>query len=81
MSIIDRFFGQNTTVKSALKLRFTSLVVPETTAKESRVRLTLCGITYHFYPDLKWASDLGRFVKAPPGVRTQVITYIHMNSQ
>ncbi|EIW60338.1 uncharacterized protein TRAVEDRAFT_63914 [Trametes versicolor FP-101664 SS1] len=63
----------NTTVKSALKLRFTSLVVPETTAKESRVRLTLCGITYHFYPDLKWATDLGRFVKAPPGAFESVV--------
>ena len=61
--------GQNTSARSALKLRFTSLVVPETTAKESRVRLTVHGITYNFYPDITWATDLGRFFKAPPGVR------------
>ncbi|KAI0374905.1 hypothetical protein BV20DRAFT_1032957 [Pilatotrama ljubarskyi] len=63
----------NATLKSALKLRFTSLVVPETTAKESRVRLTLCGITYHFYADLQWAADLGRFFKAPPGAFESVV--------
>ncbi|KAI0670368.1 hypothetical protein C8Q78DRAFT_1035864 [Trametes maxima] len=63
----------NTTIKSALKLRFTSLVVPETTAKESRIRLTLCGVTYHFYPDLKWAADLARFFKAPPGAFESVV--------
>jgi autophagy-related protein 2 len=51
-----------------VKLRFTSLVVPETTAKESRLKLTLWGFTYDAYPDLKWVADLGRFVKAPPGV-------------
>ncbi|KAI0831319.1 hypothetical protein BC628DRAFT_1312257 [Trametes gibbosa] len=63
----------STTTKSALKLRFTSLVVPETTAKESRVRLTLCGVTYHFYPDPKWGRDLGRFFKAPPGAFESVV--------
>lgn len=51
-----------------MKLRFTSLVVPETTAKESRIKLTLCGFTYNLYPDFAWALDLGQFVKAPPGV-------------
>ncbi|KAI8998625.1 hypothetical protein BD414DRAFT_453550 [Trametes punicea] len=60
-------------IRSALKLRFTSLVVPETTVKESRVRLTLCGITYHFYPDLHWATNLGRFFKAPPGTFESVV--------
>ncbi|KAI0636957.1 hypothetical protein C8Q77DRAFT_1095313 [Trametes polyzona] len=63
----------NTTVKSAIKLRFTSLVVPETTAKESRIRLTICGVTYHFYPDLKWATNLGSFFKAPPGAFESVV--------
>ena len=51
-----------------VKVQFTSLVVPETTAKESRVKLTLWGFTYKVYPDLKWVADLDRFVKAPPGV-------------
>ncbi|KAH9946106.1 uncharacterized protein BXZ73DRAFT_86295 [Epithele typhae] len=61
------------TARSALKLRFTSLIVPETTAKESRVRLTVSGITYTFYPDISWAEDLGRFFKAPPGAFESVV--------
>ncbi|KAL7283400.1 hypothetical protein ACG7TL_002830 [Trametes sanguinea] len=63
----------NTVAKPVVKLRFTSLVVPETTAKESRVRVTLSGITYHFYPNLKWATNLGRFFKAPPGAFESVV--------
>ncbi|PIL24008.1 hypothetical protein GSI_13759 [Ganoderma sinense ZZ0214-1] len=63
----------NTSARSAFKLRFTSLVVPETTAKESRIRLTVDGITYNFYPDIAWAADLGRFFKAPPGAFESVV--------
>ncbi|KAI0709250.1 hypothetical protein C8Q76DRAFT_654887 [Earliella scabrosa] len=63
----------STSARSALKLRFTSLVVPETTAKESRIRLTVHGITYNFYPDIAWATDLGRFFKAPPGAFESVV--------
>jgi autophagy-related protein 2 len=63
----------STNPKSMVKLRFTSLVVPETTAKESRLKLTLWGFTYDAYPDLKWVADLGRFVKAPPGAFESVI--------
>ncbi|KAI0807392.1 hypothetical protein C8Q74DRAFT_59220 [Fomes fomentarius] len=78
----------STSARSALKLRFTSLVVPETTAKESRVRLTVDGITYNFYADIGWAVDLGRFFKAPPGAfesvvpseRTRVNVKIHDTS-
>ncbi|CDO68278.1 hypothetical protein BN946_scf184799.g5 [Trametes cinnabarina] len=62
-----------TTLKPALKLRFTSLVVPETTAKETRIRLTLCGVTYHFYPGLEWSANLARFFKAPPGAFESVV--------
>lgn len=51
-----------------LKLRFISLTVAETTAKETRVNLTLWGFTYHVYPDFKWVTDLALFAKAPPGV-------------
>ncbi|KAI0928435.1 hypothetical protein AcW1_005680 [Taiwanofungus camphoratus] len=61
------------TSRSALKFRFTSLVVPETTSKESRVKLTLYGVTYNMYPDFEWASDLGRFAKAPPGAFESVV--------
>ncbi|RPD66149.1 hypothetical protein L227DRAFT_488798, partial [Lentinus tigrinus ALCF2SS1-6] len=63
----------STSARSALKLRFTSLIVPETTAKESRVRLTVSDITYNFYPDIAWATDLGRFFKAPPGAFESVV--------
>ncbi|OAX41967.1 hypothetical protein K503DRAFT_832684 [Rhizopogon vinicolor AM-OR11-026] len=56
-----------------VKARFTSLIVPETNAKETKIRLTLWGFTCHFYPDLQWISDVGRFVKAPPGVFESVV--------
>ncbi|OBZ75363.1 Autophagy-related protein 2 [Grifola frondosa] len=59
--------------RSAVKLRFTSLIVPETTAKESRVKVTLSGITCNVYPNFDWAIDLGRFVKAPPGAFESVV--------
>lgn len=51
-----------------VKARFTSLVVPETGAKETKIRLALWGFTCHVYPNLQWISDLARFMKAPPGV-------------
>ncbi|KAF9814906.1 hypothetical protein IEO21_04850 [Rhodonia placenta] len=66
-------FNLLSTSRVALKLRFTSLIVPETTAKESRLRLTLCGITHNLYPDMEWTADLGRFVKAPPGAFESVV--------
>ncbi|KAI0721077.1 hypothetical protein C8T65DRAFT_601842 [Cerioporus squamosus] len=78
----------STSARSALKLRFTSLIVPGTTAKESRIRLTVSGLTYNFHPDIGWAADLGRFFKAPPGAfesvvpseRTRVHVKIHDTS-
>ncbi|CAL1704672.1 unnamed protein product [Somion occarium] len=62
-----------TTIRSLLKLRFASLVVAGTTAKESRIRLTISGITYTFLPNLKWIQDLTDFAKAPPGVFESVV--------
>ncbi|KAH8107055.1 hypothetical protein BXZ70DRAFT_271252 [Cristinia sonorae] len=56
-----------------LKLRFTSLVVPGTIAKESQIKVTLCGLTYNFYPDIEWITDLASFVKAPPGAFESVV--------
>ncbi|TFY83716.1 hypothetical protein EWM64_g299 [Hericium alpestre] len=56
-----------------VKLRFTSLMVPESTSKESRINLTLFGFLYNFNPDLRWANDLAQFVKPPPGVFESVI--------
>ena len=55
--------------QSMLKIRFVSLILPETNAKESRVKVTLSGFTYTVHADLDWISDLGRFAKAPPDVR------------
>ncbi|KAG1803777.1 uncharacterized protein HD556DRAFT_1330227 [Suillus plorans] len=56
-----------------VKARFTSLVVPETGAKETKIRLALWGFTCHVYPNLQWISDLARFMKAPPGVFESVV--------
>ncbi|KAI0082632.1 hypothetical protein K474DRAFT_1610655 [Panus rudis PR-1116 ss-1] len=60
-------------VQSLLKLRFTSLVVPGTTAKESKVKVTFAGITYTAFPDFDWIQDLIRFAKAPPGTFETVV--------
>ncbi|KAG1832558.1 hypothetical protein DFJ58DRAFT_823126, partial [Suillus subalutaceus] len=56
-----------------IKARFASLVVPETGAKETKIRLALWGFTCHVYPDLQWTSDLARFIKSPPGVFESVV--------
>ncbi|KAG2144870.1 hypothetical protein BD769DRAFT_1661009 [Suillus cothurnatus] len=56
-----------------VKARFTSLVVPESGAKETKIRLALWGFTCHVYPNLQWISDLARFIKAPPGVFESVV--------
>ncbi|KAG1782593.1 hypothetical protein EV702DRAFT_1232405, partial [Suillus placidus] len=56
-----------------VKARFTSLVVPETGAKETKIRSALWGFTCHVYPNLQWISDLARFMKAPPGVFESVV--------
>ncbi|KAJ7905574.1 hypothetical protein B0H14DRAFT_2660774 [Mycena olivaceomarginata] len=65
--------GLTSAAKPLLKLSFTSLVVPETTAKESRIRVSLWGFTCNLSPDIKWTSDLGLFFKPPPGAFEAVI--------
>jgi len=45
-------------------------MLPETNTRETRVKLTLCGFTYTFFPDLDWMADLAEFGKNPPGVRS-----------
>ncbi|KAI0093682.1 hypothetical protein BDY19DRAFT_1063485 [Irpex rosettiformis] len=60
-------------VQPLLKLRFTSLVVSDSAAKESRIKVTICGATYTLYPNLDWITDITRFVKAPPGVFESVV--------
>jgi len=51
-----------------IKARVTSLVVPQTTIKESKVKLSLWGIVCHVPPDLHFVTDLTSFAKAPPEV-------------
>ncbi|KAL0946599.1 hypothetical protein HGRIS_012798 [Hohenbuehelia grisea] len=59
--------------KSMIKLRFTSMVIPETTAKETRINVTLWGFTFSIFPDFAWLADMAVFAKAPPGAFESVI--------
>lgn len=65
---------QSTTPKSIVKLRFSTTTTPNLNTKETRIKLTLCGFTYCFYPDIHWISDLTVFAKNPPGVRPYLPT-------
>jgi hypothetical protein len=53
-----------------IRLRFASVSLSDTTAKESRVKLSLHGFTFSMASDLVWINDLGMFAKAPEGVNT-----------
>ena len=68
MMSLTHLSSQMSAPKPLVKLQFTSLIVPETTAKESRVKLSLWGFTCNFFPYVDWVSDLVLFAKAPPGV-------------
>jgi autophagy-related protein 2 len=59
---------QSSVPRPMVKARFISFIIPETSAKETKIRLNLWGFTYHVHPDLQWISDVGQFVKTPPGV-------------
>ncbi|THU88398.1 hypothetical protein K435DRAFT_969064 [Dendrothele bispora CBS 962.96] len=61
------------TPKPLLKLEFASFQIPQTTSKESRIRLSLWGFTYNFLPDIAWVSDFVSFVTAPPGAFENVV--------
>lgn len=63
----------STAPKPMIKIRFTSLVVPETSAKESKIKLSLCGITCHVPANPCFAADLAAFAKAPAGVFDSVV--------
>ena len=54
---------QSAGTQSLLKLRFVSLTIPETNAKESRVKVTLTGVTYTFHPNLQWITDLKQCIR------------------
>ncbi|KAG6837307.1 hypothetical protein H0H93_011909 [Arthromyces matolae] len=59
--------------KPMIKLRFRSLVLPQTTAKESHINLTASGFTFNLFPDFAWTKDLGFFAQSPPGTFESVI--------
>ncbi|KAJ4487878.1 hypothetical protein J3R30DRAFT_861953 [Lentinula aciculospora] len=61
------------TPQPLVKMKFTSVIVPETMAKESRIRLHLWGFTYSLFPDISWISDLTVFASAPPGAFETVV--------
>ncbi|KAI6160026.1 putative peripheral membrane protein [Pisolithus thermaeus] len=63
----------STVPKPMIKIRITSLLVPETSAKESKIKLALCGITCHVPANPCFAADLAAFAKAPPGVFESVV--------
>ncbi|KIY72189.1 hypothetical protein CYLTODRAFT_418166 [Cylindrobasidium torrendii FP15055 ss-10] len=56
-----------------LNLVFKSLAIPETSSKESRIRLTLWGFTFNFRADISWVDQLASFFKAPPGAFESVV--------
>lgn len=59
---------QSITPKPLIKLRFISAMSAGTTAKETKVKLTMCDFTCNIFPDMDWVKDLESFVKSPPGV-------------
>lgn len=54
-------------------MRFRSVVLPGTAAKESRINLSLHGLRIDLFSDLEWINDLSEFVKNPPGTFESVI--------
>ncbi|KAH9180656.1 hypothetical protein EDB89DRAFT_1840925 [Lactarius sanguifluus] len=59
--------------KPLVKLRFSSLTLPETASKESRVKLTLHGFTLNILPDTKRMDALAAFARSPQGVFESVV--------
>ena len=51
-----------------IHLRFASVAVSDTVAKESRVKASLHGFTLLVADGVAWMNDVASFVKAPPGV-------------
>ncbi len=67
MSVIT--VGQSRAQRAALSLRFHAINIPQTSAKESKIRLAVYGLTINVSPNLDLLKDVAAFVKAPPGVR------------
>jgi hypothetical protein len=52
-----------------INLRFASVVLGDTSAKESRIKLLASGFSFVVTTDFTWMEDLANFGKAPEGVR------------
>ncbi|KAF8910987.1 hypothetical protein CPB84DRAFT_1821154 [Gymnopilus junonius] len=69
--------------KPIVKLRLSTFTFPGLNTKETRMKLTLSGITYNFFADFHWISDMIAFLKNPPGTFESVIpsdrTHISVN--
>ncbi|KAF7294875.1 GP-PDE domain-containing protein [Mycena indigotica] len=65
--------GLTSSPRPLLKFTFSSLILPGTTAKESKIRATLWGFTFNLSPNIQWISDLGHLVKPPPGAFESVV--------
>lgn len=63
----------STVPKPMIKIRVTSLVAPETSAKESKIKLLLCAVACHVPPNPCFTADLAALAKAPPGVFESVV--------
>jgi autophagy-related protein 2 len=59
-----------------VKIRFTARAIPETSAKESLLKITLLGLLCTLNRDFSWTNDLSIFFKAPPEV-TGDLSYDH----
>ncbi|KDQ16218.1 hypothetical protein BOTBODRAFT_173128 [Botryobasidium botryosum FD-172 SS1] len=59
--------------KYALELQLRSLVISDTSAKESRIKLSTFGLIVTVIPDFSFAADLALFAKAPKGLAFEAV--------
>jgi len=62
---------QRSNPRPSLELHLISKAVRGTNAKESRIKVSLHSFTYNLFTDFDFATDLGTFFKAPPGVSSR----------
>ncbi|KAI5124376.1 hypothetical protein M0805_008979 [Coniferiporia weirii] len=65
--------GADRSRQAVFKLRFRSVSLPGTIAKESRIRMNLYGLRISMWSDFEWIQDLMCFAKAPPGAFESVV--------
>jgi autophagy-related protein 2 len=56
-----------------INLRFTSATYPETSTKESSLKLNISSVTTYITKDYTWLTDLIAFAKSPDGVFEDVV--------